>query len=212
MAGAPLVEDAVSCHAWSADGSRVVLSPNDGSLRFYAAPAGKPWQLEQAMELHDRTISSVDWCHATDKIATCSHDANAFVLSRRDGRWRSELVRISLCFKMLALAVSAAAYLTVNGAGGDEAEAGGPLPRVGTRRVPFCCRRRGKRCLCLPFRRKQGLVGSGRDPQARQRRHGRGMGPARPPARHLLRRWQLPRLQHRHVPTQVPTANAAGPA
>ena len=47
-------------------------------------------------EEHDKLISGVDWCHSTDRIVTCSHDCNAYILAFKDGKWLPDMVRYAL--------------------------------------------------------------------------------------------------------------------
>ena len=35
---------------------------------------------------HDQLVSGLDWCHAHNKIVTCSHDRNAFVFTLDESR------------------------------------------------------------------------------------------------------------------------------
>lgn len=96
--------DSISCHSWNASGSQVALSPNNSDLHVYSVLEDKSWVQEQVLQLHDRLISGVDWCHARSRLVTCSHDLNAYVLTHRDGQWRPEMVitrlrRAALCVK-----------------------------------------------------------------------------------------------------------------
>lgn len=34
----------------------------------------------------------MDWCHKSNRIATCSHDCNAYVLAFKDGSWVPDIV------------------------------------------------------------------------------------------------------------------------
>lgn len=47
---------------------------------------------------HDQLVSGLDWCHAHNKIVTCSHDRNAFVftLDESTDKWTAGLVLLRL--------------------------------------------------------------------------------------------------------------------
>jgi hypothetical protein len=62
------------------------------TLRVYSCPAEGPWGMDHLIQLHDRLISGVDWCPHSNRIVTCSHDCNAFVLAFKDGQWQPDMV------------------------------------------------------------------------------------------------------------------------
>lgn len=86
--------NAVNCHSWNEDNTRVALCQNDKALHIYGVEPGKPWESQHVLQLHDKRIAGIAWCHSTGKIATCSHDGNAYVLSFEAGGWKKELVRL----------------------------------------------------------------------------------------------------------------------
>jgi len=58
----------------------------------YSSEAEGPWEVAQVVQLHDGLISGVDWCPRSNRIVTCSHDCNAFVLAFKDGQWQPDMV------------------------------------------------------------------------------------------------------------------------
>lgn len=85
--------DVVSCHTWSADGSRIAVCPNNNELHIYVNQPEQRWALEHVLQHHDKLISGVDWSWSTGGLVTCSHDLNAYVLKLKNGIWKPDMVR-----------------------------------------------------------------------------------------------------------------------
>jgi len=82
----------VTCHAWSADRTRLALSQSSKAVQVYRA-AGAGWEVEQTLDQHDLRVTGIDWAPNTNRIVTCSADRNAYVWEREaDGSWRHKLV------------------------------------------------------------------------------------------------------------------------
>jgi actin related protein 2/3 complex subunit 1A/1B len=87
--------DAISCHAWNVDGTKIAVCPNNETILIYGnANHVDPneWVLEHTLVEHDLLVSGIDWSHVTNKIVSCSHDRNAFVWTFFDGKWNPSLV------------------------------------------------------------------------------------------------------------------------
>eukprot|EP01138_Halocafeteria_seosinensis_P003360 gb/GECG01003436.1/.p1 GENE.gb/GECG01003436.1/~~gb/GECG01003436.1/.p1 ORF type:complete len:280 (+),score=19.69 gb/GECG01003436.1/:1-840(+) len=87
----------ISAHAWNADRSMLALCPNSPEIWVYGNchdPDPKNWELKCTLKQHDLVVSSIDWCPVTDKIASCSHDRNAFVWTyeKETDTWQPTLV------------------------------------------------------------------------------------------------------------------------
>ena len=63
------------------------------TLQVYSCGAEGPWEMARCLQLHDGLISGVDWCPTSNRIVTCSHDCNAFVLAFKGGQWQPDMVR-----------------------------------------------------------------------------------------------------------------------
>ncbi len=66
----------------------LAICPNTPELWVYvncADPDPSQWERRWILKQHDFVISGVDWCAATNKIVTCSHDRQAFVWNYVEG-------------------------------------------------------------------------------------------------------------------------------
>lgn len=68
--------EGITCHSWNKDRSMVAICPNNNEIHIYNA---SNWNRVYLLTEHDLLVSSIDWCHANNKIVSCSHDRNAFV-------------------------------------------------------------------------------------------------------------------------------------
>ena len=82
----------LTCHAWSADQTKLAVSQNSKEVDIYAAQGGgfvKAGRLDQ----HDLHVTGIDWAPKTNRIVTCSSDRNAYVwVDSGDGTWKHTLV------------------------------------------------------------------------------------------------------------------------
>jgi len=95
----------VYCHAWNADKSELVLSPNNEEAKIYRNVNGE-WQHVDTLKEHAQRITGIDWGHSKDRIVTCGADRNAYVWERNsNGKgWKPCLVilrfnRAATCVK-----------------------------------------------------------------------------------------------------------------
>jgi actin related protein 2/3 complex subunit 1A/1B len=89
-------DTAITCHAWSPDGSQLALCPNTTDLEIYEI-SGRDFNLLHTLTGHNQRINSVDWS-ARNQIVTCSDDANAYVWSfdTEKNIWRPGIVFLAL--------------------------------------------------------------------------------------------------------------------
>eukprot|EP00178_Gracilaria_changii_P001767 TRINITY_DN12474_c0_g1_i1.p2 TRINITY_DN12474_c0_g1~~TRINITY_DN12474_c0_g1_i1.p2 ORF type:complete len:352 (+),score=49.63 TRINITY_DN12474_c0_g1_i1:45-1100(+) len=88
----------ITCHAWSPDGSRVAICPNDNTIQIYQK-SGTSFKLEHTLNDHDKVVTGIDWGKKTNRIVSCSQDRNAYVWTFDQGKWKPVLVilRINRC-------------------------------------------------------------------------------------------------------------------
>ncbi|GAB5361583.1 hypothetical protein AAMO2058_000725300 [Amorphochlora amoebiformis] len=89
----------VTCMAWNKDCSMIALCPNSSEIHIYQTNGGKfkkDWEKTPKYILgeHTEVVSSIDWCHATNALLTCSHDRNAYVwtFDEKKDKWIPSLV------------------------------------------------------------------------------------------------------------------------
>lgn len=90
----------VTLHAWNADRTLCAVVHNDSNVVIYGntSAKGSAWEVKYTLSNHDQLVSGLDWCHAHNKIVTCSHDRNAFVftLDESTDKWTAGLVLLRL--------------------------------------------------------------------------------------------------------------------
>lgn len=89
--------DSITAHAWSPDGTKVAICPNNNEIHIYAR-AGADYKLEHVLTEHDQVVTGIDWGTKTNRIVSCSHDRNAYVWTFSDAekRWKPVLVILRL--------------------------------------------------------------------------------------------------------------------
>ncbi|CAI5729793.1 unnamed protein product [Peronospora destructor] len=73
---------AISCHAWNKDRSKLAICPNSNEIWIYSGcHASDPlqWRKEAVLTEHDMLVSGLDWSPVHDQLVSCSHDRSAFV-------------------------------------------------------------------------------------------------------------------------------------
>ena len=87
-----------TCHAWSADGHRLAISPNSSALQIYAATdLEDPWQRTACLQgPHLDPIRDVDWSSA-GQLITCSGDRCVVVWTEHEGTWTPARVCSCAC-------------------------------------------------------------------------------------------------------------------
>ena len=86
----------VSCLAVNRDGTLVAYSPNNHELHI-AEYTGSGFTTISVLKEHDQLVTSVDWAHDSDRIATCSQDRNAYVWDGdRAKGWKPTLVHLRI--------------------------------------------------------------------------------------------------------------------
>jgi actin related protein 2/3 complex subunit 1A/1B len=82
----------ISCHCWNGDFTRVAFSPNDNTIHVYKK-TGSDFELEDVLNEHDQTVTSIAWAPKTNTLLSCSHDRNAYVWTQQpDNSWKPTLV------------------------------------------------------------------------------------------------------------------------
>eukprot|EP01127_Copromyxa_protea_P016880 TRINITY_DN509_c0_g1_i3.p1 TRINITY_DN509_c0_g1~~TRINITY_DN509_c0_g1_i3.p1 ORF type:complete len:369 (-),score=94.63 TRINITY_DN509_c0_g1_i3:23-1129(-) len=87
--------EAISCHSWNRDRSRIALCPNNNLVLIYKVQGGA-YTLEHTLTGHDSLVTGIDWGQNTDRIVTCSQDRNAYVFDFTNGEWKPTLVILRL--------------------------------------------------------------------------------------------------------------------
>merc|ERR1719216_363875 len=104
----PAFQSSVNVHAWNKDHTQVAISPITRDVWIFSAKDEKVsnWKKIHTLEGHQMRVTGIDWSHATDSIATSSHDRNAYVWSKQgdSGEWKPTLVvlrigRAATCVK-----------------------------------------------------------------------------------------------------------------
>jgi len=80
----------ITCHAWNADCTQIVVACNSPLLEVYQVK-GNSWEKIHVLEEHHQLVSAVDWNHATNRIISCSHDRNVVVWEKSE-TWKPDLV------------------------------------------------------------------------------------------------------------------------
>ena len=99
----------ITCHAWNGDYSslcfdifficsfcetdliEIAFCPNNNTVSIYRKN-GNEWEIEDVLQEHDQTVTSISWSAKSDTLLTCSHDRNAYVWSFQEGQWKPTLV------------------------------------------------------------------------------------------------------------------------
>ena len=72
----------ITCHAWSAGGELLAVCANASEVEVYRV-SGRGGLLkfvrEATLREHDMQVVSMDFCGATGRLLTASHDRNAYV-------------------------------------------------------------------------------------------------------------------------------------
>ncbi|KDO16771.1 hypothetical protein SPRG_17722, partial [Saprolegnia parasitica CBS 223.65] len=89
--------EAITCHAWNQDKSKVAICPNTNEIWIYSnchAPDVAQWRKEAILTEHDMVVSGLDWSPVHDMIVSCSHDRSAFVWNYNpsERKWKPSLV------------------------------------------------------------------------------------------------------------------------
>ncbi|OQR94352.1 actin-related protein 2/3 complex subunit [Achlya hypogyna] len=89
--------EAITCHAWNKDKSKVAICPNTNEIWIYSnchAPDVAQWRKEAVLTEHDMVVSGLDWSPVHDMIVSCSHDRSAFVWNYvpAERKWKPSLV------------------------------------------------------------------------------------------------------------------------
>jgi actin related protein 2/3 complex subunit 1A/1B len=81
----------ITSHAWNGDFSKIAFSPNSSTIQIYKSN-GSDWEVEDVLQEHDQTVTSISWAPKSNTLLSCSHDRNAYVWSLQDGQWKPTLV------------------------------------------------------------------------------------------------------------------------
>lgn len=102
----PAFQSSINVHAWNKDHTELAISPNTRDVWIFSAKDEKVkgWKKIHTLEGHQMRVTGIDWSHATDSIATSSHDRNAYVWTKQAGEWKPTLVvlrigRAATCVK-----------------------------------------------------------------------------------------------------------------
>lgn len=111
--------DPITCHAFNADSSQIILSRNNNEAEIYevsvksnvsnfhrSGTSSGSWKLKNKLSAHDLRVTGVDWAPNSNRIVTCSADRNAYVWTydKSDNEWKKTLVllrtnRAATCVK-----------------------------------------------------------------------------------------------------------------
>jgi actin related protein 2/3 complex subunit 1A/1B len=92
----------ISCHAWDATGTRIVLCPNNHVLEIYQYnDESQQFNLQQTLHAHTMLICAVDWNHVQDMIVSCSHDKSICVWNSSNGMYQGSRVLLALEYAAL---------------------------------------------------------------------------------------------------------------
>jgi actin related protein 2/3 complex subunit 1A/1B len=86
-----LINEAITCHCWNGDRSKLAISPNNNEVHIYAKKAGK-WEIENRLTEHTSRVTGIDWAPKSGSLVTCGADRNAYVWKFQDGVWHPVLV------------------------------------------------------------------------------------------------------------------------
>jgi len=87
--------DAITCHAWNGDRTKVALCLNSNDVLIYKYSGGS-YALEHTLTGHDSVVTGIDWAPSTNRIVTCGQDRNAYVFDFDGREWKPTLVILRL--------------------------------------------------------------------------------------------------------------------
>ena len=94
----PNICDAISCHCWNADGTKIAYSPCSKDI-IIARLEGDKFVQEAVLKQHDARVTGIDWAANNNKLVSCSEDRNAYVWSQNEkGEWEPVLVMLRIEF------------------------------------------------------------------------------------------------------------------
>ena len=82
--------EGISLVAFNKDFTQVALSKKDNLIYIYSVPdlmKTDKWKLLYTLDSHYQYVSGLDWCHATNRILSCSYDKTSFVWEFKDNKW-----------------------------------------------------------------------------------------------------------------------------
>ena len=82
--------EGISLVAFNKDFTQVALSKKDNLIYIYSVPdlmKTDKWKLLYTLDSHYQYVSGLDWCHATNRILSCSYDKTSFVWDFTDNKW-----------------------------------------------------------------------------------------------------------------------------
>ena len=82
--------EGINILSFNNDYTQVALSKKDNIIYIYSVPnllKTDTWKLLHKLDSHYQYISGLDWCHATNRILSCSYDKTSFVWDLIDNKW-----------------------------------------------------------------------------------------------------------------------------
>lgn len=95
MADKERLINAISCHTFNGDGTKVAICDNEETVEIWNTGGAfdvSKWKKEDSLEEHGGFVSCVDWSPVTNQIVTCGHDRNAYVWKLEGKEWKPTLV------------------------------------------------------------------------------------------------------------------------
>ena len=90
--------DAISCHCWNKDMTKIAYSPCSKEI-IIAAFDGTKFTTEAVLKEHDARVTGLDWAPESNRIVSCSEDRNAYVWTQNEkDEWVPVLVLLRIDF------------------------------------------------------------------------------------------------------------------
>ena len=82
--------EGISCVSFNKDFTQVALSKKDSFVYIYQVidfMNPDSWKLLHKLDAHVQYVSGIDWCHATNRLLTCSYDKTSYVWDFDGTKW-----------------------------------------------------------------------------------------------------------------------------